>query len=77
MRQARPALSGIQIGKRMIFKINPDTAKAWSEDEDMRLCDMIADGVTFAEAGKRLGRSKGQAIGRFGRIAKRYGEQGR
>lgn len=47
--------------------------REWLEFEDATLCEMIADGKTFAEVAAALGRSRGSVIGRFDRI-RRYME---
>lgn len=49
--------------------------KLWSDLETDILCDMIADGASFAQAGKALGRSKNSAISRFRFVAAEMGWQ--
>lgn len=40
-------------------------SSTWSDDETDRLADMIADGLSFARAGKALGRTKNSCISRW------------
>lgn len=47
--------------------LNP-TVKRWSEDADTRLCDAIADGLTFRQASLLLNKTRDACIGRFHRI---------
>lgn len=49
---------------------------SWPAELDALLMELIAeDELTFAQIGRRLGVTKGAAIGRFGRIAFRMGWQ--
>jgi hypothetical protein len=53
-------------------------SRLWSDDDHDQLMDLIADGMKFAAAGAKLGRTKNACIGRFDRYRKqlekeRYG----
>lgn len=43
----------------------------WTEAEDARLCELVADGVPVSRAGPLMGKTSRQALGRFQRLAAR------
>lgn len=62
--------------KRRYERTAPSVARLpWSEDMTNRLCDLIADGKSFAECAKELGTTRVACVGRFDRIRKTFGWQ--
>lgn len=53
----------------------PKPQVKWSEQDIATLCDMIADGYSFAQAGKALGRTKNSCLSRFRYTAAEMGWQ--
>lgn len=49
--------------------------ETWTPDQTDRLCDVIADGGSFADAARVLGVSKNAALSRFERVKKALGPQ--
>lgn len=49
----------------------------WPADQDYQLCDLIADGLSFGQAARAIGRSTASCKSRFQRIARKFGKQGR
>lgn len=49
----------------------------WTPDEDARLCELIADGLSFGQAAFGIGRSTASCKSRFSRIARKFGRQAR
>lgn len=53
----------------------PRPDNEWPEEDVAKLCDVIADGGSFADAAKVLGRGRVSCIARFRRLANRLGWQ--
>lgn len=51
--------------------------KHWTQDRDDQLMEGIASGLSIENSGKRLGLTKGAAIGRFNRLKQQMGWQAR
>lgn len=51
--------------------------KHWTSDRDDQLMEGIASGLSIENSGKRLGLTKGSAIGRFNRLKQQMGWQAR
>lgn len=67
-----------ELLERAIFELDNPPARnprAWTDEMRNRLCDIIADGGTYSDAAKALGKSNNSCIGAFGRIARGYGWQ--
>ena len=47
----------------------------WSEDDGARLMEGIANGQSIDASGRRLGLTRGAAIGRFNRLRRKMGCQ--
>ncbi|MEG8223799.1 hypothetical protein OSJ57_24845 [Sphingomonas sp. HH69] len=52
-----------------------DNYRHWTPDLDGQLMDGIASGLSIEKSGKRLGLTKGSAIGRFNRLKQQMGWQ--
>lgn len=49
----------------------------WPQSDTDRLCDMIADGLSFGSAGAAIGKTPGACKSRFYRLARKFGRQAR
>lgn len=49
----------------------------WPADQDSQLCDLIADGLSFGQAARAIGRTTASCKSRFRRIASKFGMQAR
>ncbi len=49
--------------------------RSWTQPEEDRLFDLIAEGKSFSAAGKIIGRTKDSCIGRFHYVTKYMGAQ--
>lgn len=50
-------------------------ATVWPAEIEAAFCDAIADGMSIADAGRLVGKSRGAAAGRWRRICALYPEQ--
>lgn len=57
------------------FVFHREARDRWTSAEDDILADLIADGLSFSEAGRRMGRSKCSCLSRFRKIARDMGAQ--
>lgn len=47
----------------------------WTKEDDDRLMELVSEGLSFIEIGRRMGLSRDAASGRFARLRKAMGEQ--
>ena len=63
-----------ETGKSTIEVISPQSLSEWTHAQEDKLMELISEGISFANAGKVIGRTKGSCIGRFRKLARRLGE---
>lgn len=65
-----------RIGKRRLtIAERANRPSRWPEERIFRLCDLIADGMSFGQAADVLGVSRNAVCGQFSRIRASFGEQ--
>jgi hypothetical protein len=55
----------------------PTRHGGWTDDEDARFFDLIADGLSISAAARAVGRSRNSGVSRFARAVREMGAQAR
>lgn len=63
-----------ETGKSTAEVISPHSTSDWTHDQQETLMELLSQGVSFLQAGKAIGRTKGSCISRFRKLARQLGE---
>lgn len=64
----------IETGKSTAEVVSPHSESGWTHDQQEALMELLSQGVSFQNAGKAIGRTKGSCISRFRKLARQLGE---
>lgn len=63
-----------ETGKSTANVLSPHCLSEWTQEQEDTLMEMLSEGVSFLQAGKAIGRTKGSCISRFRKLARQLGE---
>lgn len=63
-----------ETGKSTADVVSPHCLSEWTHDQEETLMELLSEGVSFLQAGKAIGRTKGSCISRFRKLARQLGE---
>ena len=63
-----------ETGKSTADVVSPHCPSEWTHDQEETLMELLSEGVSFLQAGKAIGRTKGSCISRFRKLARQLGE---
>lgn len=63
-----------ETGKSTADAVSPYSESGWTRQQEDTLMELLSEGVSFLQAGKQIGRTKGSCISRFRKLARQLGE---
>ena len=63
-----------ETGKSTANVMSIHCVSEWAQEQEDALMEMLSEGVSFLQAGKAIGRTKGSCISRFRKLARQLGE---